>query len=333
MSLADRQIFLRELEERLGDFVPANLTEEILRAAGETLECYELRATDTGACDQAMDLLTYFLDAKRVEGRSESTLKRYRYLLTRLQKDIGVPFQRLTVYHIRNYFTRERERGISASTIESNRSAYAEFFRWLAEEGFLRTNPMRSIGPIKQPKIQRKPYGEKELEKLWAAAIAPDSPQRRRNLAILAFLEATGCRVSELCGLDREDIDFQNRRAKVLGKGAKERTVFFGEAAELYLQEYLAERTDEDPALFLGKRHERLTPNGIRVMLQRLGDRAGVENVHPHRFRRTRATTLIDHGMVIQDVASILGHEKLDTTMRYIYMDEHNVACNYRKYA
>ena len=333
MSLADRQIFLRELEERLGDFVPANLTEGILRAAGETLECYELRATDTGACDQAMDLLTYFLDAKRVEGRSESTLKRYKYLLTRLQKDTGVPFQRITVYHIRNYFTQERERGISSSTIEGYRSAYSEFFRWLAEEGFLRTNPMRSIGPIKQPKIQRKPYGEKELEKLWAAAIAPESPQRKRNLAILAFLEATGCRVSELCGLNREDIDFQNRKAKVFGKGAKERTVFFGEAAELYLQEYLEERTDDEPALFLGKRHERLTTDGIRIMLQQLGNRAGVENVHPHRFRRTRATTLIDHGMVIQDVAAILGHEKLDTTMRYVYMDEHNVASNYRKYA
>ena len=333
MSLADRQIFLRELGERLGDFAPANLTEQILRAAGETLEHYELRATDTGADDQAADLLTYFLDAKRVEGRSESTLQRYKYLLTRLQKDTGVPFQRMTVYHIRNYFTQERERGIAASTIEGYRSAYSEFFRWLDQEGFLRTNPMRSIGPIKQPKLQRKPFGEAELEKLWAAAIAPDSPQRKRNLAILAFLEATGCRVSELCGLDREDIDFQNRRAKVFGKGAKERTVFFGEAAELYLRDWLEERTDEDPAVFLGLRGGRMTPHGIREMLLQLGKRAGVENVHPHRFRRTRATTLIDHGMVIQDVAAILGHEKLDTTMRYVYIDERNVANNYRKYA
>ena len=333
MSLADRQIFLREFEASLGDFVPANLTARILQAAGETLEHYELRSSETGPDDQAADLLTYFLDAKRVEGRSESTLQRYKYLLTRLQADTGVPFQRMTVYHIRNYFTQERGRGIAASTIEGYRSAYSEFFRWLAQEGFLRTNPMQTIGPIKQPKIQRKPFGEADLEKLWGAAIAPDCRQRKRNLAILSFLEATGCRVSELCGLDREDIDFQNRRAKVFGKGAKERTVFFGEAAELYLKQYLEERTDTEPAVFLGLRGGRMTPHGIREMLLQLGSRAGVENVHPHRFRRTRATTLIDHGMVIQDVAAILGHEKLDTTMRYVYMDEHNVANNYRKYA
>lgn len=330
MSIADKQIFLRELKERLGDFIPGNQIDRILEETSDVLVDFEMISTPTGGDDDSEDLLKYFLDAKRVEGRAESTLERYSYLLQRLRKDTGVPFSRMTVYHIRGYFTSERSRGISASTIEGYRSAYAEFFKWLAREGLIKSDPMVSVSPIKQPTVERLPFSPVELERIEAAAMDPDD---HRDIAIINFLTSTGCRVSEMCGADRADVDFQKQQLTVLGKGAKERTVWFDDVAAFYLEKYLKERTDDDPALFLGRAGIRMQPGGVRAMLKRIEEKSGVENVHPHRFRRTRATTLIDKGMVIQDVATILGHRKLDTTMTYVYIDKRNVANNFRKYA
>ena len=109
--------------------------------------------------------------------------------------------------------------------------------------------------------------------------------------------------------------------------------MFLDDVTVMVLTRYLSERKDTESALFIGKRHERLTPSGIREMLRVLSAKAGVENAHPHRFRRTLATNLIDHGMEIQNVAQILGHERLDTTMKYIYTDKGNLKNLYRRYA
>lgn len=120
-----------------------------------------------------------------------------------------------------------------------------------------------------------------------------------------------------------------------MNKRNKERTVFIDQVTAMLLKEYFAQRTDDLPALFIGigKRSERITPAGIRKMLRNLQQSAGVSHVHPHKFRRTLATNLIRHGMPIQEVAAILGHEKLDTTMQYVVLDKTDVKNSYRKYA
>ena len=119
----------------------------------------------------------------------------------------------------------------------------------------------------------------------------------------------------------------------VHGKGDKERTVFLSPVAGLMLGEYLKSRTDDEPALFIGKRKERLQPCGVRWMMKELSQRVGVEHVHPHKFRRTRATELCRHGMPIQTVARILGHEKIDTTMRYVNVENEDMKNDLRRYA
>ena len=118
----------------------------------------------------------------------------------------------------------------------------------------------------------------------------------------------------------------------VLGKGNKERTVFIDDITAMLLKRYMNTRKDDSEPLFVGKGLERLQPGGVRIMLKRLESRSGVPNVHPHRFRRTLATNLIDRGMPLQEVAAILGHEKLDTTMKYVYVSKTNVKNSYRKY-
>ena len=133
--------------------------------------------------------------------------------------------------------------------------------------------------------------------------------------------------------LNRDDVDIFNMVATVLGKGNKERTVYLDQVAAMTLQAYLEARKDNSPALFAGKGTDRLQPGAIRQMLVKLGKNAKVTHVHPHKFRRTTATNLIRHGMPIQEVAAILGHDKLDTTMQYVVLDKTAVQYSYKKYA
>ena len=166
-----------------------------------------------------------------------------------------------------------------------------------------------------------------EIEKI------KNSCGNKKDRAIVEFLLSTGCRVSELVGVDRSDINFQSQECKILGKGNKERIVFLNDVCLLHIKSYLDSRSDDLPALFIGKGSDRMTTGGIRFMLNNIAENAGVEDVHPHRFRRTVATYLIDRGMSIQDVAVILGHSNINTTMAYVYSNIENVKTAYKKYA
>jgi site-specific recombinase XerD len=173
----------------------------------------------------------------------------------------------------------------------------------------------------------KKPYSAVELERIRSAC------GNIRDLALVDFLYATGCRVSEVSHLDISDIDFDNLECTVIGKGNKERIVYLSDVAAMHLQEYLQGRKDVSEALFSGKGSDRLSKNGIEAALKRIGKKAKVENVHPHRFRRTLATNLLDRGMNIQDVAKILGHADLKTTQIYCFISQKNVKVAYQRYA
>lgn len=328
MGVLDKKLFLADLETKLADFVPAAMAQKVVEAAADALAGYDVTCTGTAAQAESTgdSLVKLFLDAKAIEGRSAKTIEHYRYVLDKLRAGIPVPLERITVHHLRQYMMSERDRGVSLHTLEGNRYVYSSFFGWLWKEELIPKNPAQNLAPIKQQKVIRKPLSDVEITKLLAIADI-------REKAIISFLLSTGCRISEVCGLDVLGVNLRTQTAKVLGKGAKERYVYIDDVACMYLNEYLNSRSDDLPALFVGKREERLTPGGIRTALNKVAERAGVENVHPHRFRRTRATSLIDHGMPIQEVAHVLGHEKIDTTMGYVYIDDRKVENAYRRYA
>ena len=154
-----------------------------------------------------------------------------------------------------------------------------------------------------------------------------------RDLALIDFLYSTGCRVSEVVRMDISDIDFERMECKVLGKGNKERIVYLTPVAAMNLQEYINSRDDCEDHLFDGRKGKRIGKNGIENIVKRIGKLAGVSKAHPHRFRRTLATNLMDRGMNIQDVAMILGHADLKTTQLYCYVNRNNVRTAYGKYA
>ena len=240
------------------------------------------------------------------------------------------PLYEVTTYDIRFYLSYRREEPeakVSNRTLDGMRRCYSSFFSWLSAEGLIGRNPCAAIKQIKYRKEVKKPYSAAEMEKLRMAC------ENKRDLALLDFLYCTGCRVSEVARLDIGDIDFENLECKVLGKGNKERTVYLSEVAAMNLGNYLSSRKDGNEALFTGKGTERLGKNGIEVLLKKIGKKAGVVNVHPHRYRRTLATNLLDRGMNIQDVAVILGHADLKTTQIYCYISQKNVKNAYNKYA
>lgn len=308
----------------------ADIVQDILLIELNNYEIQE-RCTDVVLADDSADrMLKKFLATKRIEGIAESTLLRYAEENKKLIRFLGKPLYEVSTYDIRFYLSYRRENSgkkLGNRTLDGMRRCYSSFFSWLSAEGLIGRNPCAAIKQIKYRKEVKKPYSAAEMEKLRRACA------NKRDLALLDFLYCTGCRVSEVARLNIDDIDFENMECTVLGKGNKERTVYLSEVAAMNLGEYLASREDGNEALFTGKGTERLGKNGIEVLLKRLGKKAGVINVHPHRYRRTLATNLLDRGMNIQDVAVILGHADLKTTQVYCYISQKNVKNAYSKYA
>lgn len=325
--IADKQILIQTLEENLKSKLPSTEIDVIRKAMMEVLPGFEIQQAECSSRQKTNDIMQMFCDAKEIEGRSRNTIARYTYILNRFFEVEKVEATDVLVYHIRDFFMHEKRRGISDRTIAGYRDVFSSFFGWLLNEGIIQKNPCVNIGTIKFKKEVRTPYSSIDIEKIKECCVC------ERDRAIVTFLLATGCRISEVCALNRNDIDFQSGECTVLGKGNKERAVYIDDVATLHLSRYLSSRKDDSEALFVGKGSERLKPGGIRKMLKGIEGRSGVTNIHPHRFRRTKATNLINRGMSIQDVAFILGHDRIDTTMTYIYQEKGAVKSAYKRYS
>ena len=333
MAIDAKVSFLGQVERKYAELLTMKEMGQAMQIISDVLEGFDMRECSRWEDEQTDDLLDSYIASMRVQGRSEKTIHRYEYMIGRFMKYTNVPTRKINVYHIRNWLADEKKRGVQDSTLEGHRQILSAYFGWLFREALIERNPMVNVGPIKVPKKQKKIVTDIEMEKLKQACEKMPGIKRYRNRAILTFLASTGCRVSEMTGLDRDSVDLKSLECVVHGKGDKERVVYLDPVAGMLLQQYLAKRKDDGEALFVGKEGRRLEPGGVRAMLNELAKSVGVEHIHPHKFRRTRATQLTRHGMPIQEVANILGHEKLDTTMGYVVLDRDTVKANYRKFA
>ena len=326
MSIEAKTKLVSEVKTKVEEFLVVRDVNKVVSALDDSLSDYELTELNAGEIDtNSKDLLQAFIDAKTIEGRSVKTINRYKYILERMLLEIGTPVPKMTVFHLRKYLMQLKDAGLSDASAEGVRSIMSSFFGWLWKEGLIQSNPVANIATIKCKKEIKLPFTTLDIELLKRAC------NTDRESALIQFLLSTGCRVSEVCALNVSDIDFVGCECKVLGKGNKERIVYINQVTSMLLKRYLVLRQSDEQALFIGQRG-RLTPGGVRAILKELEVRSGVENVHPHRFRRTLATNLIDRGMAIQEVAHILGHDNINTTMKYVYIDQANVKSAYRKY-
>ena len=325
MAIDAKVSFMTQLKDQLADTLTVEQMARLEKAGFGLLDRFDVieRIRDDGPDD----LLDSYVAAMKVECRSQKTIERYVYIIRRLLDYAKVPVRRVSVYHIRNYLAAEKERGVGDSTLEGYRLIYSAFFNWLQRENLIDRNPVVNLGRIKVPKKKKDIYSEVDLEKLKRSCT------NKRDLAIVMFLYATCCRIGEVVELNRDNVIIENQKLIVHGKGDKERKVYFDAVTAEALKQYLDNRTDDCEALFANRYGERFQDNGIRCMLKKLADRAGVKHVHPHKFRRTKATDMARHGMPIQDIQAILGHEKLDTTMQYVQMNDTDIESSYRRYA
>lgn len=274
-------------------------------------------------------LLEIYLSAKLVEGCSSKTIKYYETTVKQLFKYMPKAVKEYTTDDLRAYLAVFQKRHKSSKvTIDNIRRIFSSFFSWLEDEDFILKSPVRRIHKVKTGEQVKEVISDENLEKLR------DNCKCIRDLAIIDMLASTGMRVGELVKLNRNDVNFAERECIVFGKGNKERVVYFNARAKLHLQEYLASRKDKNQALFvsLDKPHVRLQISGVEMRLRDLGRDLKIPRVHPHKFRRTLATMAIDKGMPVEQVQKLLGHVKIDTTMRYAMVNQTNVKLSHRKY-
>jgi len=275
------------------------------------------------------EMLGAFISAKRVEGCSDRTLKYYLSTINNLYKCISKSVKRISTDDLRQYLADYHRKGrASKVSMDNIRRVLSSFFSWMEDENIIVKSPVRRIHKLKIGTVVKETYTDESIE------ILRDYCDSSRDLAIIDLLLSTGMRVGELVRLNREDIDFNNRECIVFGKGGKERPVYFDAKTKLHLQNYLNERTDNNPALFVSflKPYKRLQISGVEIRLRELGRRLNILNVHPHKFRRTLATKAIDKGMPIEQVQQLLGHQKIDTTLQYAMVNQSNVKNSHRKY-
>ena len=194
-------------------------------------------------------------------------------------------------------------------------------------EGDIFKSPTRNLKSSKCCKNKKQAFTTRELDLLR------NGTNNSRYKALVELLNSTGCRVSEVSGINREDINWNDKSILISGKGNKERYVYLDDITAMYLEKYLKERTDYNNALFVGlnRKHERFLKSGIESTIRNLGEKLKI-NAYPHKFRRTYATRALQNGMSLSTLAKLMGHERVDTTMIYCDIGNKQIQMDYMKH-
>ena len=319
--------------ERITKSMSNCLTEGELRQLKKCLE-FELMnvdilpKNDERGSDIISDHLSEFLSAKRVEGLSEKSLKYYKNTINAMLSKVGKNVFQINTDDLRNYLSEyQKINDASQITIDNIRRILSTYFTWLEDEDYILKSPIRRIHKIKTGFTVKQIYSDEDLEKMR------DGCNNPRDLALIDMLASTGIRVGELVKLNKEDINFAERECKVLGKGNKERIVYFDARTKVHLEMYLSTRKDKNDALFvsLNSPFERLSIGAVESRVKKIGNQLNLGRVHPHKFRRSLATNAIDKGMPIEQLQVLLGHKRIDTTLQYAMVNQNNVKNSYRK--
>jgi integrase/recombinase XerD len=296
---------------------------------------YEIHKKETSLSlfhDELPEIVKIYLVSKKIEGLAQTTLDTYLRTLTLFFREIRKPPAQITTNDIRVYLYRyQQERACTNRSLDKYRQYLASFFCWAVDEGYVQCNPMKTIPAIKYEKKQRKNLTQLELEYLR------NSCQTSRERAVIEFLFSTGCRVSEIAGVKKADVDWNARTVHLFGKGSKHRTSYLNAKAEVTLKAYLDTRADDSEFLFVTERkpYRQLTTCALEKIVRNIASRTSSQmNTHvtPHVLRHTTATLALQNGMPIADISKLLGHEKIETTMIYAHTCMESVQAGHRKF-
>ena len=328
-----KEEFVNDVLRDMLAYLDNGQAEQLRRVLNHNLSGFELQKNEkfetVATSEENSRLTNAFLSAKRIEGCSEKSLTYYRKTIETMTEKIGKGITHITTNDLRSYLTDyQAEKKSSKVTIDNIRRILSSFFSWLEDEDYILKSPVRRIHKVKTATTIKETYTDEALETMR------DNCETLRDLAMIDMLASTGMRVGELVLLNRDDINFEERECVVFGKGSKERMVYFDARTKIHLQNYLAQRTDSNNALFVSLKapYDRLQIGGVETRLRELGKRLSLPRVHPHKFRRTLATMAIDKGMPVEQLQRLLGHQRIDTTLQYAMVKQSNVKLAHRKY-
>ena len=328
-----KEEFVNDVLRDMLAYLDNGQAEQLRRVLNHNLSGFEIQRNEksdiVAAGEENSQLTKAFLSAKRIEGCSEKSLTYYRKTIETMIEKIGKGITHITTNDLRSYLTDyQAEKKSSKVTIDNIRRILSSFFSWLEDEDYILKSPVRRIHKVKTATTIKETYTDEALETMR------DNCETLRDLAMIDMLASTGMRVGELVLLNRDAINFEERECVVFGKGSKERMVYFDARTKIHLQNYLAQRTDSNIALFVSLKapYERLQIGGVETRLRELGKRLSLPRVHPHKFRRTLATMAIDKGMPVEQLQRLLGHQRIDTTLQYAMVKQSNVKIAHRKY-
>ena len=276
------------------------------------------------------DVIQTFLVVKSMEGMARGTLENYAMRLNAFMQSSTKPIGQISANDIRLFlFNYQKIRGVSNRTLESIRISICSFMRWAALEGYITKDPTQTVKPVKYTAKPRKALNQLELELIRQACQTP------REIAIIETLYSTGCRVSELTGIQLSHIDWDKKTVSLLGKGQKYRTSYLNAKAEVSIRTYLSQRKHESDYLFCNDRGGgQMGKDNVERMIKIIAQRAGLgdSSITPHVFRHTTATQALSSGMPVEDIQQILGHANIATTMVYAHVSQASVQEKHRKY-
>lgn len=320
-----------ELQAVMGVICPDVDVNKLSLKLEEILTNYEtVRKSDEQLEKDLLDNIELYLSAKRLEGLSELTLMDYYLELHLFAEYCSKATVLINTPDIRNYLAEaQKNRELMNSTIGKKLSVLKSFFSWMVQEEIILRNPVLRVKPPKTPNRMTKSLTIEELE------IVRESCSNRRQRALVEVMYSTGCRLSEVANMKRDDIDIQNMSMRVVGKGDKERSVFLSFKALYHLRKYLNSRTDDCPYLFVTERKpiRQMKNCSIQREIRKLEEQSGIgKSLHPHKFRHTFAQLGTDQGMELADLQQLLGHSNPTTSLRYAEVSDARKQQAHRKY-
>lgn len=326
-----REDFLTEVKNSMiaGGYDPSTIA-DLERILITSLSGFEMSERTTQLIVQdtsTEELLGLYAGSILTEGKSKKTVKLYCRVLMRFYRFIHKPLLSVNAFDVRVWLASIQSTA-SLRTVENYRSYLSAFYQWLQREDMIEKNPMSKILPVQYEQVVRLPFSDVEIDALRSGCAT------LRERAELELMLASGARVSEVAALNRSDIKLTDLTVVIReGKGNKQRETFLNDVARTHLIKYLKTRNDDNEALFQSKGGGRISSRAIADDLKRIGKRAEVENVHPHRCRRTFASSLARKGMSLRTIQVLMGHSDINTTMDYITFDAYHVKNEYMRYA
>lgn len=319
---------LRDMQK----FCNSRQLNELNRLLNDTIKKYSVSVNDLYMDidyeETNKTLIEQFNKTKRLSGLAETTLTVYNDVIGYLLRFHDKSLAEMTSDDIRGWFNYLLDKGTTPRTVDNYRRYLSSFYNFCNVEGLIFHNPMKKIDGIKQPKQVKQPFSSEEI------ALLRNNCETLREKAVFELLLSSGVRVSELSNINRDDLDFNNNMFYVMGKGSKERKCFFNDTSKVALKNYLNSRVDINPALFVSynKPHKRLGTSGIEHSLKQVGEKAGVTNVHPHRFRRSFCCSLLSKNVPLEQIRIMAGHTNLETTKLYVVEDKDEIKYNHKRY-